>query len=571
MSARQPYSGLKRRLVIAFDLGTTFSGISFKLLLRPKYTSYDPNIPTAVLPPSKNIVSVFADFYRYLFDRVRTYICETNVSGDSIWRSVQGEIDFVLSHPNGWEGQQQSAMRKAAIMAGLVPDTPRGQERVSFVTEGESSFHYCISKGLMSEAIVMGRNVMIIDAGGGTVDLSAYNFTQASPPKIAEIAESACIFQGSVMVRQRAHAFLKGFFSIRCPNDVPVLIRPPEKLKSSRFGEKRYLDTICELFDQTAKKRFKGDADAMVKFSNMLADRDPSVGIRSGQIKLTRAQLCSFFDPSVDDIIKAIEAQKTAAGSEKISVRLSVTSPSLSELLARGWQTFCLVGGFAASEYLFSRLKDHVEEKGSNLFRPDEHTGKAVAEGAVSFYLDHYVSTRVAKLTYGTEGAIAYDPTKLSHLLRTDDAYTDLDGERYLPCAFYPIITKGTRVSVTTEFEEEFIKSSKKKGDLDHMRKEILCYRGDDVPEFIDESGMFLPATTEVLSTLCSITGVLSNVPTAVQHGPFGKYYNREYSVIITLGLTELKAYAGWTVKKKKKRGPASVMYDDDFAVTVAD
>ncbi|KAI0310023.1 hypothetical protein OF83DRAFT_1034925, partial [Amylostereum chailletii] len=32
MSARQPYSGLKRRLVIAFDLGTTFSGISYVLL-----------------------------------------------------------------------------------------------------------------------------------------------------------------------------------------------------------------------------------------------------------------------------------------------------------------------------------------------------------------------------------------------------------------------------------------------------------------------------------------------------------------------------------------------------------
>ncbi len=29
--------------------------------------------------------------------------------------------DYVLSHPNGWEGTQQSQMRSAAILAGLIP------------------------------------------------------------------------------------------------------------------------------------------------------------------------------------------------------------------------------------------------------------------------------------------------------------------------------------------------------------------------------------------------------------------------------------------------------------------
>ncbi|KAI0315432.1 hypothetical protein OF83DRAFT_1173829, partial [Amylostereum chailletii] len=32
MPPHQPYSGLKRRLVIAFDLGTTFSGVSYAVL-----------------------------------------------------------------------------------------------------------------------------------------------------------------------------------------------------------------------------------------------------------------------------------------------------------------------------------------------------------------------------------------------------------------------------------------------------------------------------------------------------------------------------------------------------------
>jgi hypothetical protein len=39
-----------------------------------------------------------------------------------------------LSHPNGWEGVQQEQTRRAAIMAGLVPNTGTGSSRIRFVT-----------------------------------------------------------------------------------------------------------------------------------------------------------------------------------------------------------------------------------------------------------------------------------------------------------------------------------------------------------------------------------------------------------------------------------------------------
>ncbi len=60
----------------------------------------------------------------------------------------KGRSTFVLSHPNGWEGTQQSQMRTAAILAGLIPDTPTGNARLSFVTEGEASLHFAIQNGL---------------------------------------------------------------------------------------------------------------------------------------------------------------------------------------------------------------------------------------------------------------------------------------------------------------------------------------------------------------------------------------------------------------------------------------
>lgn len=95
-----------------------------------------------------DVVAVFADFYAYLFECTKTFILDTHQNAASIWKSVEDSIEFVLSHPNGWEGSQQSKMREAAIDAGLIPNDDSGHSRVHFVTEGEASLHFCVNQGL---------------------------------------------------------------------------------------------------------------------------------------------------------------------------------------------------------------------------------------------------------------------------------------------------------------------------------------------------------------------------------------------------------------------------------------
>ena len=121
----------------------------FKLHLRPKYAPGTlESVELTPLPLRKSAQEVFADFLQYLFQCARAYIIETHPNGESLWASFDDRIDVVLSHPNGWEGAQQSQMRQAAVMGGLAPDTPAGHARVHFVTEGEASLHYCIDQGL---------------------------------------------------------------------------------------------------------------------------------------------------------------------------------------------------------------------------------------------------------------------------------------------------------------------------------------------------------------------------------------------------------------------------------------
>ena len=105
------------------------------------------------LPRNKTGIAVFADFLGYLFAFIGRYIRETHGNGESVWNSVKDHIEFVLTHPNGWEGLQQSKMRQAAVLAGLVPDTNAGYSRIHFVTEGEASLNFCVNNGLTTDTM----------------------------------------------------------------------------------------------------------------------------------------------------------------------------------------------------------------------------------------------------------------------------------------------------------------------------------------------------------------------------------------------------------------------------------
>ena len=102
------------------------------------------------------MVEVFADFLRYLLGCASSYIRDAHANGLDLWNSVKSDIDFVLSHPNGWEGTQQSEIRRAAVLAGLIPDNASGHSRLSFVTEGEASLHFSIQNGLPAGAMKVG-------------------------------------------------------------------------------------------------------------------------------------------------------------------------------------------------------------------------------------------------------------------------------------------------------------------------------------------------------------------------------------------------------------------------------
>ncbi|KAK7472142.1 hypothetical protein VKT23_000264 [Stygiomarasmius scandens] len=579
-SMRKPYNGNQRNLLISMDVGTTFSGVSyclldpgivpeikavtrfpaqehvggdakipsiiyygqdgsvkavgaeaaregilesvedegwilcewFKLHLRPEKSRND-RVSQAIhpLPPNKTAVAVFADFLRYLMECTKSFIIQSMPNGVSFWESVEERIQFVLSHPNGWEGAQQSQMRRAAIQAGLIADSITDRERVQFVTEGEASLHYCLNNGCDAST----DGIIVVDAGGGTVDLSAYQRDSNELLMFKEIARPQCHFTGSIFVTNQARQYLQS------------------KLANSRYLED--IDHICRCFDKNTKLTFKNVNDsAFIKFGGV-RDRDLDVGIRSGQLKLPGTEVVKFFEPSINSIIEGINAYRTECTDSTKRI-----------------DTVFLIGGFAANDYLFEKLEEFLQPKGISVCRPQSYLNKAVADGAASFHVDHFVGSRIARWNYGVEMNYYYDKTNAEHLRREFTTYVDPAGCEMVPKGFDVILKKDTEVAETKEFRRRYCRvyAPDEQDYMSSISDPVLCYRGQNVtPTWVD-------VDADNYITLCKIKADTTPlIPMARRTRSNGQvYYRLAYAVILSFGLTELKAQYAWIENGVEKR-----------------
>ena len=151
----------------------------WKLQLRPKHleSSINKNDALPPLPSGKRTVNVLTDFIEYLFRCAKTYIQERHLA--FTWSDHEDSIEYIFTHLNGWEGVQQQLYRQVIEAAGLVPATSEGRVRVHLLTEGEASLHFCVANLINTEQTDNAgpRGVVIIDAGGGTINLSMFSMT----------------------------------------------------------------------------------------------------------------------------------------------------------------------------------------------------------------------------------------------------------------------------------------------------------------------------------------------------------------------------------------------------------
>jgi hypothetical protein len=90
-------------------------------------------------------------------------------------------------------------------------------------------------------------------------------------------------------------------------------------------------------------------------------------------LNVFRSDVAEFFQPSIDCIVEAVLEQKNSAHKTiSVSLYTSLFTMSFSEP-SSVCQHVVLVGGFAASDWLFAKVYEKLTPLGLIIVRPENH------------------------------------------------------------------------------------------------------------------------------------------------------------------------------------------------------
>ncbi|KAF9783214.1 hypothetical protein BJ322DRAFT_1110093 [Thelephora terrestris] len=570
-----PYNGLERKLVLAFDIGTSDSSVSFASLDPGKVpqiksvTRYfdNPGIGSAWtsstlyydrkgnfrgvengtglqddesliqmrwklmlelggpapaprdcmsrdLPMGKTIVDLFSDFMRYLFDSTKSFFVAIESNGEFLWNSATDNIELVLTHPSGWGGPQRDQLRTAAVRANIIPDTPEGHARIHFLTEGEAKFSFCATQTQVGETLKFDDRVIVIDAGNQTIDINFYRVTNNTPLRIEELLQPKW--------GRLSYSESKGYGN----------------WQKSRFNTSEDIAAFAQKFDEGLKYIFSDDNQTnYVRFGSP-RDNDPRIGVKGG-----RKAVSGFFEPSIQSTVDCI--------GENFTENLPMNSFAF------------LIGEFASSPWLAHELNRRLSNLGLKVIRPEFGTGilgRAVAIGAVSSYIDQFTKGRIARFTYGTASSTFYKPTNPEHIKRKHKTFIDELGHTCVPDGYVTMLSKGTWILETQELRKKLrvVREGGPGGSGALVR--IIKYDGKErEPKWMD-------IEPDKFETLCQVVADISAVPPSSILGSSGAMrYHYEFDMVLFMGLPEMRAQIRWVDYStgEEKSVEAEIVYED--------
>ncbi|PKY45625.1 actin-like ATPase domain-containing protein [Rhizophagus irregularis] len=328
---------------------------------------------------------------------ITDYLCEI---GKLIKKTVEWPgINFtenvllILSVPAEYSEREKNVIRNCAHKANLIRE--KDSPKLQFTTEPEAAAIYCMDNTLQQyNLLVKETTFMIVDCGGGTVDLTTHKLIEdKEDKKLTEITERIGDFCGSTFIDDEFIEFLRE----KLGTDANAM----DELIENHYGQYQFL---VQEFCQSIKKTFAGNKEFFYELD--IEENAPSLSQYVSKetretmkkndwlIPIKYDDVIKMFDPIVDRIIRLIHIQ------------LSNSQETYSAIF--------LVGGFSKSKYLQKRIKSEFRDIVKNILVPNQPEA-AIARGAaiygLSFKNSHraeetilYASVihkRVLKYTYG--------------------------------------------------------------------------------------------------------------------------------------------------------------------------
>ncbi|KAK2778157.1 hsp70-like protein [Colletotrichum kahawae] len=335
-------------------------------------------------------------------------------------------LEFVVTVPAIWsdlakEKTKQACQKASGLSSSKTP--------IHLVSEPEAAAIYALH-GLDPHGLKVGDTVVVVDAGGGTVDLISYTITGLKPIlEVQEAAPGSGALCGSTFLNMRFAKFLKAKLGKEEGFDDEVMAEAMEQSETNGTQVKRQF-TLGAAPDETYTIPVGG------------LNNNRELGINRGRFALKASDLQTIFEPVVLECIKLVKDQITTSG---VPIR-----------------AILLVGGFGASNYLKERLRNAID-KNIQIMQPP-NAWQAVVQGAVMKGLAQVspdrltqvrVQNRKARKHYGTEWRTKYDPKIHSHV-ESKRHWCGLDG-CYKVYTMEWFIQRGDNVSENEPFYTSFV------------------------------------------------------------------------------------------------------------------
>ncbi|CAG8481208.1 10274_t:CDS:2 [Paraglomus brasilianum] len=322
----------------------------------------------------------------------------------------------VITVPAEFDDRAKYIMRTCAHGAGLTDKVD--SELLEFTTEPEAAAIYCM-KVLQQHNLKKGSSFMIVDCGGGTVDLTTR--TLLTQDCLSEVTERTGDFCGGSYVDKEFVKYMRKL----------VGSEAIDKLEASNYSQLQYL---IQEFSTQIKLQFTGepakfkpkelDIEDMCPALIQHVDEKTKAEMEKTEwlVELNYVTVKIFFDTVVDKILRLIRSQ------------LNSSKRMVSALF--------MVGGFSESPYVLRRVREEYGREVEIIAVPSEPIA-AVVRGAVYYGLNmKTIQTRVLKRTYGIEiweKARPWDPKER----RNDRGVVKL---------FHKLAQRGTEVAVDAKF-----------------------------------------------------------------------------------------------------------------------
>ena len=233
---------------------------------------------------------------------------------------------------------------------------------MSLALEPESAAIHCQHKatevGRGSERVLRPKNYLVVDIGGGTVDVASHRIVG---DRIEEIAPPVGNFWGGTTVNEEFSKFLQKFvddpeFSryikksspknqIQHKADLNKLLYTRFEFQKKRFGSIVACNSFAVEFPRSFLKMYQGSL--VEKGSALNSEGEISVEVEEdgALMRIYETKMKEFFQPAIDGIMKLIE------------------SHLLENKIARTIDTIYWVGGFGGCKYLRCELEMAIGKK----------------------------------------------------------------------------------------------------------------------------------------------------------------------------------------------------------------